>query len=158
MVSFCCFSYSYPFVEAEDTEVRVRFTASHTWLSRLIRVATGTKWSHCEIELRGVGYLGSVWRGGAQIRPYGYSNPFREDVVVVKLTPEVAARVYKQAKDQLGKNYPAGVFLCTGLVKKAFEGVVTIRNRSWWSKATILTPADVYASLSVYSEECGSAN
>ena len=131
-------------------EIRVRFTASNkSWLSRAIRWATGERWSHCEIEIPGVGYLSSIWIGGARIRPFGYEQPCIQETIVISLPPEMVERVYNQAKAQLGKPYLFGVFLCTGLVRKAFEGIVKIHIKSIWSHIGLLTPDDVYDSIRV---------
>jgi uncharacterized protein YycO len=74
-------------------------------ISFIIRRVTYSPFSHAEFKLPDGTYLGSLMKGGVQIRPADYAKYDVEALFVADVTPEVETKIYEFIHKQIGKPY-----------------------------------------------------
>src|SRR5579862_8668343 len=114
----------------------IRFVTDDSPISRAIRLATKSLFSHTEIILEDGSYLGAHLDGGVQIRPASYMKPTLERRYAIPVTDEQLKSMLDFAQSQVGKPYDStdiigtlldfgwsrpGSWICSELVAAAAE-------------------------------------
>ncbi len=81
-----------------------RATTSDALISRIIRAATGSQFSHIELALAG-GYVGAHIQGGVKLRRFDYEPDCRYQFFRIDLPDLNADRVIEFFRSQLDKPY-----------------------------------------------------
>lgn len=85
--------------------IQLRFSTTRSLVSSLIRAWTWSAFSHVDIIVPGMGYLGSKAPQGVRLRPWDYQKPSRAMIGTVECTEAQAADVMEFALRQVGKKY-----------------------------------------------------